>query len=96
MINDDRCVISDWVCVKIKEEHKMLKTKPCVFAIGDRYEITVTVTEQSVMWVKVGDKLYYDEANGIMRSSKPVHKISVPMSELDAAGEYTVYERSCS
>lgn len=72
----------------------MLKTKPRVFAIKNRYEITVLVTEPSIMWVKIGDKCYYDEVNGIMRSAKPVHKICVPMSELDKAGEYTVYERA--
>ena len=72
----------------------MIRTKPCVFAIKDRYEITVLVTEVSVMWVKVGDKCYCDEYNGVMKSGKLVHKISVPMSELDKAGEYTVYERA--
>lgn len=71
----------------------MIKTKPCVFALKDRYEITVLVTEESIMRVKVGDKYYCDESNGIMKSGKLVHKVSVPMSELDAAGEYTVYER---
>jgi predicted phosphodiesterase len=42
------------------------------------------------MWVKVGDNEYYDDSNGILRSASLTHKMDVPMTELDRAGEYTV------
>ena len=67
----------------------MLKTTPAVFAVGKYYQIMVPVTEQSLFYVKVGDKTYYDEANGIMRSLELVHRVTVPQEELDAAGGYT-------
>ncbi|MCQ2457064.1 MAG: metallophosphoesterase, partial [Clostridia bacterium] len=71
----------------------MLKTTPAVFAVGKNYQIMVPVTEQSLFYVKVGDKTYYDEANGIMRSLELVHRVTVPQAELDAAGGYTAIER---
>lgn len=71
----------------------MLKTAPCVFAVGDTYQIAVPVTTASLVWIKVGEKCYYDASNGVMRSGKMIHKITVPAKELDAAGQYTVCER---
>lgn len=71
----------------------MFKTMPAVFAVGNTYQIMVPVVNQSLMFVKVGDKCYYDESNGIMRSLTPVHRMTVPMAELDAAGKYTICER---
>lgn len=68
----------------------MLRTHPAVFAIGDTYQIMVPVNGDCMMYVRVGDKVYYDEDNGIIRSAALVHKAIVPMAELDAAGEYTV------
>lgn len=66
------------------------KLSPAVFAVNREYHIMMYVTEQSLMWVQVGDKKYYDEANGILRSNVQVHKVIVPMSELDEARAYTV------
>ena len=68
----------------------IFRTKPAVFAVGDTYQIMIPVTAQTLMWVKVNDECYYDESNGIMRSRVTVHRISVPMEELDRAGKYTV------
>ncbi len=47
-----------------------------------------------VMWVKVGDQCYYDDSNGILRSAVKVHRMSVPMEELEQAGEYTICYRA--
>ena len=68
----------------------MLKTAPAVFAVGTDYQIMVQVTRESMFWVKVGDKCYYDESNGILRSLSEHHRAIVPMAELDKAGKYTV------
>ncbi len=71
----------------------MLKTAPAVFAVRNEYQIMVPVEKPSLMWVKIGDKCYYDESNGIMRSITEVHRISVPMEVLDKYKEYTVCEK---
>ena len=71
----------------------MLKTAPAVFAVGNEYQIMVEVERETLMYVKVGDKTYYDETNGIMNSLSPLHRVSLPMKELDEAKEYTVIVR---
>ncbi len=68
----------------------MLKTAPAVFAVGNDYQIMVEVESESLMSVKIGDKTYYDESNGIMNSLLPIHRVLVPMKALDNAKEYTV------
>ena len=68
----------------------MLKTAPAVFAVGNAYQIMVPVERESLFWVRVGDKNYYDATNGIMNSLSALHRAAVPMAELDKAGEYTV------
>ncbi len=65
-------------------------TYPTVFAVGSNYNIFVPFNAEVIMWVKVGDKVYYDDCNGILRSNTNTHKAELPMSVLDAAGEYTV------
>lgn len=71
----------------------MLRTAPAVFAVDREYHIMAPVTGSSTFWVKVGDKEYYDESNGILRSEVSIHRVIVPMDELDKAGQYTVLER---
>ena len=66
------------------------KLAPSVFAVKQEYHIMMYVEEPSLMWVRMGDKKYYDEANGILRSNTQVHRVIVPMEELNAAGAYTV------
>ena len=71
----------------------MLKEKPCVFVVGNTYQIIVLVECESIMWVKVGDKNYYDDSNGILRSGKNVHKMTVPMDVLNKEKKYVLYSR---
>lgn len=71
----------------------MLKVHPSVFAVGDEYQIMARVEVPSLFWVKIGNQTYYDDANGVLRSSSLVHRVHVPQAVLDAAGEYTVCER---
>ena len=66
---------------------------PTVFAVGKNYNIFVPFDAEVIMWVKVGEHLYYDDCNGILRSNTNMHKVEVPMSVLDNAGEYTVVYR---
>lgn len=68
----------------------MIKTTPAVFAVGNEYQIMVEGERESLMYVKVGDQVFYDESNGIMNSLSPVHRVNVPMNILDNAGEYTI------
>lgn len=70
-----------------------MKTRPAVFAVHDTYHIMVQTTEESMMWVRIGDKEYFDESNGILRSRTQIHRMIVPMIELDQAGSYTICER---
>ena len=71
----------------------MQEKTPAVFAVENNYQIMVPTDAPSLMWVEVGGKKYYDAANGIMRSFTEIHRVTVPMAVLDAAGAYTVCER---
>ncbi len=72
---------------------KVLKTAPAVFAVGKNYQITVPVSCETVMWVRVGEHCFYDDSNGILRSAKRIHKMTVPCEILDKAREYTICYR---
>lgn len=63
---------------------------PAVFVVNREYHIMMYPSAPCLMWVKVGDKIYYDEMNGILRSLTTVHKVVVPMEELDRAKSYTL------
>ena len=65
-------------------------TYPTVFAVGHNYNVFVPFDAEVIMWVKVGDKVYDDDCNGILRSNTNMHKVELPMSVLDEAGKYTV------
>ena len=71
----------------------IFKTYPAVYAVGDRYIITVAVNEPCTMWAKVGDKEFFDDSNGILRTASLTHKIEFPAKILDEAKEYTLYFR---
>ncbi len=76
----------------------MLKTHPAVFAVGEEYQIMVSVTAPSLFWVRVTDgggvpHEFFDESNGIMRSLSDLHRVAVPVSLLDGARAYTVCVR---
>lgn len=65
-------------------------TTPVVYAVGRDYQIMVPVTCETLMWVKVGDRCYYDDSNGILRSNTTTHRMTLPMEELDREKKYTV------
>ena len=68
----------------------MDRVTPTVFAVGQDYQILLPVEEQSLFWVKVGERIYYDASNGVMNTRHKIHRVNVPMEALDRAGEYTV------
>ena len=63
---------------------------PTVFAVEDRYMIFIPFERETVVRVRVGERTFYDDACGVLRSGKRMHRVELPMSVLDAAGEYTV------
>ncbi len=71
----------------------VIKYAPAVFAVGRDYKILIPVNKESVMWVRVGNECYYDDANGVLRSSVAIHKVTVPCEVLDHAKKYTVCYR---
>lgn len=72
----------------------MLYRDPCVFAVGQQYQIAFNTLEFGIAWVEVGDKVYRDSRNGLMISETLIHKVTVPMQELDAARGYRVCFRA--
>lgn len=73
--------------------HDCIDCLPTVFAIGNEYQIIIPFTKAAVVWAKVGDCLYYDDSNGILRSNINIHRIHIPMNVLDEAREYTIIYR---
>lgn len=72
----------------------MLYGYPCVYAVGKDYQIAFNTTEFGIAWVEVGDKVYRSSRNGLMISETLIHKVTVPMAELDAAKGYRVCFRA--
>ena len=76
----------------MNERHlpEYMLTYPTVFAVKDSYHIFVPFSDEVIMWVKVGERVYYDHCNGILRSNTNMHRVELPMSVLDEAKAYTV------
>ncbi|MBQ8550885.1 MAG: metallophosphoesterase [Clostridia bacterium] len=70
----------------------MLKVNPTVFAVNKNYQIIVSAESESFCSVRVGEREFFSESNGMARLAL-VHKIDVPQSLLDSVGEYTVLIR---
>jgi len=68
-------------------------TYPTVFAVGNDYNIFIPFSDEVIVWAKVGDKTFYDDCNGILRSNTNMHKVELPMHVLDEAKEYTIVYR---
>jgi len=68
----------------------MIRQLPTVFAVEEEYQIVWTTTINATGQVKVGDNLYSETYSGSLDSETTVHKVVVPMSELDMAKEYEI------
>ena len=76
-----------------KEEIPMLKTAPAVFAVEKEYQIMVQTTAPCLVSCAVGREEYFDDSNGIMRSLLDIHRVQIPMAELDREKAYTLRVR---
>ena len=77
----------------MKQIPECFATTPIVYAVGKDYQIMVPVTCETLMWVQVGKRKYYDDVNGILRSNCTTHRMTVPADILEYAGEYKVCYR---
>jgi hypothetical protein len=73
---------------RLMPEHMLYS--PAVFAVGNFYQIFIPFNCPAIVKVIVGNKEFYDDSNGILRSETTVHKVTVPMKVLDEAAGYTV------
>ncbi|MGI5869617.1 MAG: metallophosphoesterase family protein [Kiritimatiellia bacterium] len=71
----------------------LFSAPPSVFAVEDEYQICIPAESACTAWVRIGGRVHYDHANGILRSGRPVHIVRVPRAELDAAKAYIVFLR---
>ena len=69
---------------------EVLSACPTVCVVGNEYQIMIPVRKDTLLWVDVAGERFYDESNGILRSSCMVHRIAVPCEKLDRARGYTV------
>lgn len=70
----------------------MLTTSPAVFAVNREYQIMFYTDAPAFVSVKIANREFFDESNGIMRSLRNIHRVTVPMKLLDEACAYTVCE----
>lgn len=77
----------------MKQMPECFATLPIVYAVGKNYQIMVPVTKETLMWVEIKGKCFYDDINGILRSNCTTHRMTVPMEWLDSAGEYKICYR---
>ena len=77
----------------IQLTNAILKT-PVVYAVEDTYQITFTTQAKGEAWVVINGVEYNDTFAGGRKTENTVHKISVPMSALDASDSYTVSTRA--
>lgn len=73
---------------------------PSIFIVKNEYHITILTSEASQVYVKIGNRFYFEDNSGIIPTIENVHKIIVKQSVLDKAGKYSVYvrkiiEKSC-
>ena len=74
--------------------YAMLSTLPTVYAVENNYQIVWTTSIPASGEVIIGDKTYYDLYAGSIDSFTTVHKVVVPMEELDQAKQYNIQSTS--
>lgn len=84
---------ADDTSLYMKDIPECFETTPIVYVVGTNYQIMVPVTQETLMWVEVDGKLFYDDVNGILRSNTTTHRMTVPQALLDGAGEYKICYR---
>lgn len=69
------------------------KSDPTVFIVGEFYYVMIPVEKSSLMYVRVADSCFYDEFNGILRSSVQIHRVKIPKNTLETEKKYTICVR---
>ena len=67
--------------------------KPVVYAVEDNYQIVFSTNNDSIAWVEIDGKGYYDTYNGSSKKYSKIHKVEVPMNVLDSAKNYAIHAR---
>ncbi len=73
----------------MEEKEKILRTDPCVFVVGDGYQIIFLTLTNGIGWIEINGERYTDEECGLLKYGK-VHKIPVPGDVLNTHKAYTV------
>lgn len=63
---------------------------PMVMLAESSYQIVFNTALPGMGWAEVDGQRFYDEAAGLIRSDRTVHRAAVPAGLLDRAGGYTV------
>ena len=77
----------------IKFSINTIEYKPVVYAVEDKYQIVFGTSADALGWVEAGGKKYTDTSAGSEKSFTKVHKIEIPMKDLDAAGGYKIFSQ---
>ena len=70
-----------------------LRFSPCVFVIGEEYEILLHANENGLLAVEIDGEIYYEENTGVLSTEKTYARIRVPQAALDRAKKYTAIWR---
>ena len=72
-----------------------LKYTPAVCVVKDNYQIIYRTTVDGISYVEVGGKKYYETNAGFIPAFRRIHKIVIPQTELNKAGEYSLHFEEC-
>lgn len=67
---------------------------PVVYAVEDTYQIVFTTKAKGEAWITIDGVEYNDTYAGYRYTENTIHKVTVPMTTLDQAGEYTLHTRA--
>jgi len=70
--------------------NEIVKLNPTICVVGNTYQFMIVSEQEAMISICIGDNVYYSHSNGIKLSSPGVHRITVPIEELDNVGKYTV------
>lgn len=84
------CGVSALLCM-VHFAINTITYNPVVYAVEDKYQIVFSTSAEATGYVEIGGKYYYDTYAGTTKTFSKIHKIEVPMVDLDQAKRYTVH-----
>lgn len=75
---------------KVNDMEKIIKLHPAICAVGRNYQIMIVTECDALVSVRVGEKTYFSQSNGIKKSLAGVHCIIVDMETLDKEKSYVL------